>query len=279
MNQPDISIYNYMDYRQFLSEYYNNRKKTHPAFSYRSFAKRAGLGSPSHFRMIVLGQRNLSLKTLNKFATAMAMTKDERAYFEKLVGFNQAEDENAKVSSFSELLRLKSEKTLNCLEKEKYDFLSKWYMVAIYVLIGTKTFQPNPQWIRHRLGLKVSERDIEQALIDMEKLSLIEKDEIRGYVQNGGALSTDEETRALAVFRYHSEMTRLAQESLETDSGDIREFNGATVSIPKDKLDEIKDKIREFRKSINKLASSFENTEEVYQLNVQFFPLTKGNAE
>jgi uncharacterized protein (TIGR02147 family) len=66
----------------------------------------------------------------------------------------------------------------------------------------------------------------------------------------------------------------LAFDALKNKSQSEREMNGATLAIPKEKLPELKEKIRAFRKEINQLTSSYEGSEEVYQLNIQLFPLT-----
>ena len=38
-----ISIFEYLDYRKYLKDYYDNRKTEDSAFSYQSFADKAGL--------------------------------------------------------------------------------------------------------------------------------------------------------------------------------------------------------------------------------------------
>ena len=73
-------------------------------------------------------------------------------------------------------------------------------------------------------------------------------------------------------------MIELAQDSLKNDSTDVREFNGVTMKISKEKLALIKEKIRIFRKEINEITSNMEDLDQVYQLNIQFFPITEVNS-
>ena len=42
---PTISIFDYTDYRRYLSDYYYKCKRVSKAFSYRYFAKKAGVNS------------------------------------------------------------------------------------------------------------------------------------------------------------------------------------------------------------------------------------------
>lgn len=270
-----INIFEYSDYRQYLSDYYNQKKLNNSSYSHRVFANQAGLSSPSHLLMIIKGERNLSMKTIPKFSDGLKLTLKEKRFFELLVLFSQTEDLQMKAKYFGEIISIKANLAgLHKLEKEKFDFLSKWYAVAIYVLIDLKNFKPDPAWISKRLGGKVTISQVKETLENLLKLNMIETDTSRGLKQVSGAVTVADDTKSMAVFEYHNSMIRLASEALRKNTNEEREMNGATISIPKDKLPELKEKIRAFRKEINQLASSFENPDEVYQLNVQLFPLT-----
>lgn len=269
------SIYGYSDYRQYLADFYNAKKLVNPGYSHRVFAKQAGLSSPSHLLMIIKGERNLSIKTIEKFAEGMHLSAKEKRYFELMVLFNQTDDLQMKAKYFAEIMALKmSNKKLHKLEKEKFDFLSKWYVVAVYVLVDLRNFNADPSWIAKRLGNKISLTQIKEALDNLTKLGMIAPDPDRGFKQTSGAITVPDDTRSVAVFNYHQSMIRLAADALRTTPQGLREMNGATITIPKEKLSEIKEKIRAFRKEINQLASSYENPDEVFQLNIQLFPLT-----
>lgn len=269
------SIFEYSDYRQYLSDYYSQKKLKNSGYSHRVFASQAGLSSPSHLLMIIKGKRNLSMKTIPKFADGLKLTLKEKRFFELLVLYNQTEDLQMKAKYFGEIISIKANLAgLHKLEKEKFDFLSKWYAVAIYVLIDLKNFKPDPTWISKRLGSKVSAAQVKETLTSLFNLKMIETDPLKGLKQVSGAVTVADDTKSIAVFEYHNSMIRLAAEALRKNSHSEREMNGATISIPKDKLPEFKEKIRAFRKEINQLASSYENPDEVYQLNVQLFPIT-----
>lgn len=273
--EVQASIFEYSDYRQFLSDYYSNKKASNPSYSHRVFANLAGLSSPSHLLMIIKGERNLSLKTIPKFSEGLKLNSKEKKYFELMVLYNQTEDLQLKAKYFGEIMSMKASLAgLYKLEKEKFDFLSKWYVVAIYVLIDLKDFKPDPVWISKRLGGKITAAQAKEALESLLNLGMIETDPTKGLKQVSGAITVADDTRSMAVFSYHQSMLRMASDALRLSAPSMREMNGATISIPKNKLPELKEKIRAFRKEINQLASSYENPDEVYQLNIQFFALT-----
>ena len=86
--KPDI--FEYLDYRGYLQDYYDLAKQNVPAFSYRYFARRAKLSSPSFLRHVMRGERNLS-GTVEQVAHAIGFDEPEAQYFLVLVEFNQAE--------------------------------------------------------------------------------------------------------------------------------------------------------------------------------------------
>lgn len=278
MTSPSLvtkSIFDFNDYRQFLAHFFDQQKLKNSSYSHRRFAMQAGLSSPSHFLMIMRGSRNLSLKTISKFNDGLKLNLKERKYFETLVQYNQTTDLPSKAKLFGELMTLRCQnKSSTSLDREKFEFLSKWYCVAIYVLIDTYDFRADPKWLARRLGGRISSAQATEALNLLEKLGLIEKDNLRGFRQTPGSLTTADDTRSMAVYNYHESMVRLASEALRTLGLEEREFNGVTVAIPKNKVEEIKAKIRAFRKEINQLAGTFEKPDEVYHLNLQFFPLS-----
>ena len=271
-----IQINDYLNYRFFLHDFFHEKKKSNPDFSHRSFMIKAGLSSPSHLKMIIDGKRNLTNKTIPKYIKGLGLvSKKEIEYFNSLIQYNQCQDPEEKALLLEKVLSIKNKKKLTPLETKQFKFLSNWHYVTIYVLVDMKDFSPSTEWISQKLRKKVSPKHIELALNDLEELQLIRRDKIKGYVQTTGALSTEDEIKNTAIHNYHKNMIELAAQSLCNDDLNSREFNGATLPIPIEKLSIIKEKIRAFRKEINEIASSFEDPNEVYQLNIQFFPLTE----
>jgi uncharacterized protein (TIGR02147 family) len=74
--------------------------------------------------------------------------------------------------------------------------------------------------------------------------------------------------------QYQREMIKLAEESLERFRKEERDISTLTVSIPESAIPEIRDLTSEFRESLKKLVNGYSETDRVYQLNIQMFPLT-----
>jgi len=82
-------IFDYIDYRRFLKEYYAENKEAKSYFSYRFFSSRAGIKSPVFLKLVMEGKRNLTRPVIEKFCKALDFKEKDALYFRHLVLFNQ----------------------------------------------------------------------------------------------------------------------------------------------------------------------------------------------
>lgn len=276
MSQKSLpEIREYIDYRKYLKDFYHTKKEISQDYSYRVFARRAGISSPSHLKMIIDRDRNLSSKTTDQYIKGLGLSRTEASYFELLVRYDQEKEHERKIEFFQEILKEKKKTGFSPLASEQYNFLSKWHYVAIYVMVDLKDFQSDPEWIAKRLRKRVSVSNVEKAIEDLLKIGLLKYDNEMKLVQSRGALDTPEEIIDMAIKSYHHNMIQLALNYLEEGDWLLREFNGGTLPINAETLPLLKEKIRDFRKDLNDLTADIDNVCDVYQFNVQLFPLTK----
>jgi uncharacterized protein (TIGR02147 family) len=69
-------------------------------------------------------------------------------------------------------------------------------------------------------------------------------------------------------------MSELAVQSIAKDSAEERNFSGVTMGIDKPTYDRITQEIDAFRKRIIGIANECQKIDQVYQVNLQIFPLT-----
>lgn len=277
MQKPLPHVSEYLNYREFLRDFFDAKKRNNRSYSYRVFAQKAQLGSSGHLKMVMDGQRNLTQDTLPKYLKALDLkTKKDQKLFELLVKYNQCKDPLQKVDYFNEVMTEKNKKGLSQLERHQFQFVSNWYYIVIYVMVDFPDFRADADWIYGRLRKKVSRPQIESALEDLQALGLIEKTK-DGWGQVKGAITVPDDIKITAIPKYHDSMLSLARQALVDLSVEEREFNGVTLPIKKSALPHIKERIREFRKEINEYASNVNDPNEVYQLNIQLLPMTKGS--
>ena len=85
-----LDIFIYTDYRKFLKDYYENKKKENKSFSYQRFANKAGFKTKTFLFNVIRGDKPLSKKSILNLAQAMKLKKKETDYFETLINFNES---------------------------------------------------------------------------------------------------------------------------------------------------------------------------------------------
>src|SRR6185369_7719031 len=100
-----ISVFEYLDYRKFLGDYYQFKKSLNRHFSHRLFALKAGINSSGYFSEVLHGRRNLAKAQVQKFCKAMDLGERERAYFELMVDFGHAKSDAARQSIYEAMLK------------------------------------------------------------------------------------------------------------------------------------------------------------------------------
>src|SRR5437868_1645439 len=84
-----ISVFDYMDARLFLQDYFREQKSNNPKFSYAGWAIALGFSNKTILRMILQGKRQITVKSLESFKRHLGLAPLELEYFEVLVEYSQ----------------------------------------------------------------------------------------------------------------------------------------------------------------------------------------------
>ena len=274
-----IIIFRYLDYREFLRDWYAYAKKSRASVSFRSFSKKAGFQSTNFFKLVMEGKRNLTEESLNKFAEGLDLNKQEKEFFRNLVYFNQVKTHEEKNFYYQQLLRSRKYSELKPLEREQFEYYSNWYHPVLRELIASPDFDGTPEWLAGRVLPLITAEQAAKSLELLERLGFIRKTGPSKWVQSDLLISTGPEAASLMVTEYHKNLLQITRHALETIAPEKRDVSTMTLGVAKERLTEIKKKIQEFRQDILKLVSSDRHPETVVQLNIQMFPVTTDKKE
>jgi uncharacterized protein (TIGR02147 family) len=272
MNQPVLN--DYMDYRAFLKDLFSYKKKTDRYFSYRYFSRRAGINSPNFLQLVISGSRNLTQETAAKICKGFDLKKTEREYFENLVWLNQSKTLEDRNHYYRKVVSLKSDSSIRKLDKAKYEYFSKWFYPAIRELVSLGKLKWDAESISSALAPQITPKEAVKALKALAELDLIIMDENGCYRQKDGLITTGPEVQSLTVANFHREMLRLATESIERHKPETRDVTSLTMSIRSERVKELKEHLARIRREIMKIYCEDNDCDQVYQLNLQLFPLT-----
>ncbi len=270
-----VSVFEHKDYREFLKSWYEDAKERHSTFSYRVFSKKAGFNTSNFLMLVIKGQRNLTEQSLSKVIIGLNLNKQEQEFFRNLVFFNQAKTHNEKNNYYQRLLQSKKFNELKPIEKQHYDYYSTWYHPVIRELVCSAEFDGTPEWLSKRLFPSVTPTQCAKSIELLEGLGFIEKMDSKRWKQTSSIVSTGPELTSLVVHNYHKNILELSKAVMDKISTRHRDVSTLTLGVKRERIAQLKDKIREFRQEILQMVSVDTEPEEVVQLNMQFFPVTK----
>ena len=276
--KPDINIYAYLNYRQFLKDWYEKAKQKWN-FSYRNFSKRAGFESSCMLKRVIDGERNLTEQSIEKFAKGLGLTKYEQKYFHNLVIFNQSNDHDQKNIYYHYLLKARKYSKIKTLEEDHLELCSHWYHTIVRELVVSPECHGDPEWIQKRIRPHLTLKQVKDSITLLERIGLIEKRADNYWHQTNSLLTTGSESQSWAVLNYHQSVLRLLPEMIPQIPQNQRDISAMTLGIPAKRVSQLKKKIQDFRQEILSLISIDENPEEVLLLTMQLMPMTQSAEE
>ncbi len=269
-----IDVFEYMDYRAFLRDFYARAKQAKRGFSFRAFSRRAKLASPNHLKRVMESDRNLTPDTAERFAKACGLQGEASEYFVQLVSFNQANSSEEKSRAYAKLTGFKTYRKTRKLDLAEAAYHSRWYIPAIRELAGRNDFRAEPRWIASRLCPPIRTAEAEQALNILFQLGLLKTDERGCVVQSEPLLSTGPEARAVHIADYHRTMMLRAAASIDLVPSDQRDISSVTLLVSQGGIQRMKRRIQRFRRELMEVALAEAEGKQVVQLNLQLFPLS-----
>lgn len=266
-------ILEYTDYRLYIADYYADRKAK-SAFTWQEFANAAGFTSPVYLKYVSEGRFNLSEDAAVRVAQAMDLAGFEPEYFCEMVKFDHAKNDAEKKAAFNRMLAIADAHKAKILEGDSFRFFSDWKNPVIRELAPAMP-GAKPLALAHACRPKVSAAEVSETLKFLVNAELLQKDEDGNYRQTEKSVTTGPmNATPVAVRGLHRQMGEIALETIEGVSQDDRNFSGLTLGVTRGAYEEIVKEIAEFRKRVVAIATRDNETDEVYRMNIQFFPMT-----
>ncbi len=272
------SVFDYNDYRQFLKNFYDEKKAENPHFSYRFMADKVGFKSPGHFTQIIQGKANISIHLIERFASFLKLNKKERAYFQELVLFNQARRHEDKKRHFERLISYK-ESSVKLVSEDQYEFYSEWYYTAIREILNFYSFDGDYAKLAKMVEPQISPLEAKKAVRLLGKLEMIQKGDDGKYTLADQLIMSGYHAQSVAINNHVINAMRLAQSALDYFPRNERNLSATSVSVSKQGYEKIVDELRALRRRVLDIAKNDEDADRAYQFNFQFFPLSRRLAD
>jgi uncharacterized protein (TIGR02147 family) len=271
-------VYKYIDFRRYLADYYDEKKKHQRYFSYRFFARQAGIKSPVFLKQVIDGKRNLTLPMIEKFNNALKHNKRESIFFKKKARFNKNTDPPEKQEHYSVLLSMMDYVQERQLSADQYRYFETWYTSVIRELICIHDFQDDYEKIAQAVYPRITMTEAKKAVQLLVRLKLVIKQRDGKYRQTDAAIISRDDMVAFARRSFNSEMILRAREANEALPPSERDVSGITMGISRICYEVLQAEIAAFKERVKTIVNQDEHCTRVYQLNLQLFPVSDNVA-
>lgn len=269
------TIFEFMDYRDFLRQLFEQRKTEHSFYSYRLFSQKAGFKSPNFLKLVVDGKRNLTKASVYRVSKAFGLNKSESDYLENLVFLNQSKTLDEKNLYLARIMRYRVKCNPQLLESSQYDYYSQWFNPVVMELVTAIDFRDDYRKLGAAVAPSITATEAEKSVALLLRLGLISRNNDGSWRRVATTVTTGAQVRSVAVANYHKAMMRLAAESIERFGSRDRDISSVTVAVSDDTWQVMQEKLQRFRSEMLELAEADHRPQRIMQLNLQLFPMSK----
>jgi len=261
----------YSDYRQFLKDFYADRKKRSPSFSYRQFCQKAGVRSPSLLREVSEGRRNLTETTIQQFIKGLGLTETDAKFFTALVQYNQAQDPTTRQQWLESMRGLCKRVQARFVPLEDHEYYARWYIPVVRELACRITWKRDYKKLARAVRPAITADQAHQAVDLLERMGFLEQHE-GSWIQPDPALTTGQEVDSRFVRAGNLQFAELGARSIEDVPPSQRDVSTIVVGISRDGFRRIKEEIKLFKQRVARIAEDDAGADAVFGINVQLVP-------
>jgi|WetSurMetagenome_2_1015567.scaffolds.fasta_scaffold177422_1 uncharacterized protein (TIGR02147 family) len=272
---PMQSIFEFIDYRQFLAEYYRNKKESSRYFSYRYFSQKIGLNSPSFLKAVVEGKRNLTRPMLERFGKAMNLTSKELIYFKNLVFFNQAKTSAEKQEYYTALKAMAGGVKESILNSDQFEVFSDWYIPVVRELICLYDFKNDYHKLASVIKPRIGAHEANAAVGLLLRLKMVVQQSDSVYRQVAPSMVADGSVTSLAVRSFTRTMIDHSKNALDTMDKNERHISGITMGISPETYEVLTTEIEAFKDRVKIIVNNDTKSSRIYQMTLSLFPVSE----
>ena len=246
---------------EILRSEFEKRKEKNNRYSLRAYAAHLGI-SISLLSEWFSGKRLPSLKSFYKIEPSISLnSEDKQSIVCELEQFEKTKSER------------KSERRYR-LNADQHKIISRWEVPAILSLANIENNKHCPEWIGSQLGIASKEAAILFSLL--ESNNYIKKEGL-GFKANQKGVFAESKIPEKSIRQFHGQILDLAQSSIESCSMNERYLMGLTIPSSSEGIKEIQLEIKKMCNRVSRIAEKYNDDPRVYQLAVQYFPLSRSN--
>jgi uncharacterized protein (TIGR02147 family) len=268
------SIYNYLNYREYIRDYFIEQKQFKKQLTHRAVLKKMGITSTGFLSNVIAGKKNLNDEMAGNLGKIIDLASRERQYLNNLVAYTQSKSIEEKKKHLDRLLAMRKSE-LAYMNDGQFSIFSQWYYVYIRDLLCFFHFKDDYSTLAGMLDPPIKPEEAEAAINDLEKLGFISRDSEGYFRPRDRLVTTGDEAHSVQLANFQLATMDLAKRSLKKHPSDKRDISFVSLTLSVESFARVKSEIQAFRKRLLLMAKDEQKADRLYQCNIQFFPVTK----
>ncbi|HWU44133.1 MAG TPA: DUF4423 domain-containing protein [Bdellovibrio sp.] len=241
---------------EILIKEFTQKKSRNRAYSLRSYSRDLGL-DPSNLSKILKYQKEMGPRLRSKVGAKL--------------GFSQAEIQGWLEPQPKNVISPRREYHEHNLQA--FQVISDWQHYALLEYLKIQGADHKPAAMAKNLNLPLEK--VQEALKRLLSVGLLQKT-ATGYQATDEVSSSILKVETSKAHRQQQkQILEGAMDALENVPIEWRSQSSMTMAIDTNKIEEAKELIKHFRRSLGRLLSSSTNLDSVYQLSVSLYPVTQ----
>ncbi len=271
------SIFEYLDYRKYLSDAFRERKRINCHFSYRFISQHLDLKSSAFLNCVIKGKKKLPESLVPKIACLFKLNDKETEYLSILVKFNHCSNIAERDELFRKLEGLMKRKKARHLQPEQYRVFTQWFYVAIREMLRIASFKDDYHGLATSLHPRIKNKEARAAVQTLEKIGLIARGNDGIYRPLESQITTGDMWESELIKNLQIQFAEMAKNAIITIPKQERDISNLTFCASKATMRQIANEIAALRQKILASADIDSNADTVYQCNLQLFPIGRKN--
>lgn len=256
-----------MNYTEMLKQEYVDRKTRRPAYSERAFARDLKV-SPGYVSLLFRGQRALSPAKGFEVAQRLGWPEEKTNLFVSAI---QAKNLVSSTTSTTKGKRKNGPfAKFEELELDSFRFIADLNHLAALTLVQSRDGQ-SVSSIAKVLAISIVEAEL--VVSRLKRLGLVAQD--KGALKPSKKSVEIKEVSSEAIRSFHRQAIQKGEAAIDEQSVESRNLAALTLSFDMKRMTEAKLFINKFLKAFERKFGNA-NHGEIYQMNTQFFKLSRG---
>jgi uncharacterized protein (TIGR02147 family) len=223
---------------------------------------------------VIQGKRNLSVDSIQKIIKGLGLKGREGTYFENLVYLNQAVTLAAKERYFQRIKKIGKKTKFYQLHNDQFFFYEKWYYPVVRELVTFAEWKNDYTVLSKLLRPPISSAEAKEAVELLLKTRMVVMDDHGNYALNNEFV-TSERVPEFIKKKARRDVLLKGIETIDTITPSEKYAAYSTVTMSKGLYEQAREILDETRERILSLVAQDKAPDEVYEVVLQVFPVSK----